>query len=394
MPPRRVARQAASQRAADEAAVAAHATAVANEVLFSLDLWAQQLWRWLDRDAKVALRSVSQAMRSQVDGSIQVVVSPSAGCSSDELALTLTRWPCVRHLTRLNVSGASDLAPLSTASLAGLASLTVREAAHAEAWDMQVPNSTAAVTLRVVNLSGCVGLRSIDAISSCVELRCLWMPGCVSVTDLSLLAACSKTLEELWMAGKPGVRSLVPLRACTKLRKLDVRGCYEMLLNEVADLQLTCTQLATPSSVQCEGLVHDLQPSIAPDMQGHAALRLVRLCRVGGIEAQDAMVAAGAIPTLVRLLEPESSEGMQAAAADVLGNLACHAQNKAAITSAGATPALVRLLGPESSQDVHETASFALRCLACDNSGNQAVISAAGAIPALVRLLRLDLGLD
>ncbi|KAG1654147.1 hypothetical protein FOA52_006694 [Chlamydomonas sp. UWO 241] len=144
---------------------------MSNEVLFSLDLWAQQLWRWLDRDAKVALRSVSQAMRSQVDGSIQVVVSPSAGCSGDELALALTRWPCVRHLTLLNVSGASDLAPLSTASLAGLASLTVREAAHAEAWDMQAPSSTAAVTLRVLDLSGCVGLRSIDAICSCVELR-------------------------------------------------------------------------------------------------------------------------------------------------------------------------------------------------------------------------------
>jgi hypothetical protein len=66
-------------------------------------------------------------MRSQVDGAVEVhvVTSPSSGAY--DLAAALLRWPAMRELTLLNVSVATDLAPLSTASLAGLTSLTVRE---------------------------------------------------------------------------------------------------------------------------------------------------------------------------------------------------------------------------------------------------------------------------
>jgi hypothetical protein len=58
-------------------------------------------------------------------------------------------------------------------------------------------SSAVAAKLRVLDVSGCGNLRSIDVVRSCVKLRCLWMPGCFSVSDLSPLAACSETLEEL-----------------------------------------------------------------------------------------------------------------------------------------------------------------------------------------------------
>jgi hypothetical protein len=138
-------------------------------------------------------------------------------------------------------------------------------------------SSNVGATLLVLDISGCVMLRSIDVVLSCVQLRCLWMPGCVSVLDLSPLGGCSETLEELWMAGNGRVRSLAPLKVCTKLRKLDLRGCRSALLNQVEGLQVACSQLAAPSSVELEGLVHELQPSIPPGMQARAARVLAKL---------------------------------------------------------------------------------------------------------------------
>jgi hypothetical protein len=116
---------------AAEAEAEAAATASAHAVLFSLDLWVV-LWPSLDHDSKVALRGVSSAMRRQVDAFIEVVASPASGFSPDALTAALLRWPAVHHLTLLAVGGASDLAPLATASLSGLTSLTVRQvgAAH------------------------------------------------------------------------------------------------------------------------------------------------------------------------------------------------------------------------------------------------------------------------
>ena len=114
------------------AEAAAHATASAHAVLLSEDLFAQALWRWLDPDSKAALRFVSKTMRGQVDGSITRVASPrQEGFSAADLTIALRQWPAVRNLTLLSVGSAAALAPLSTASLAGLASLTVRQVGHA-----------------------------------------------------------------------------------------------------------------------------------------------------------------------------------------------------------------------------------------------------------------------
>jgi hypothetical protein len=218
-------------------------------------------------------------------------------------------------------------------------------------------SSAVAAKLRVLDISGCRYLRSIDAVRSCVQLRCLWMPGCGNVSDLSPLAACSETLEELWMAGS-SVRSLAPLKACTRLRKLDLFGCNSELRDQVADLRLACTQLADPASVMIEGLVHGLQPSIPPGMQQVAANDLMHMSQEGGL-AKNAIVAAGAIPALVQLLRPGplALAQVQRAAASALGRLAAgHAENGSAISAAGAVPLLVQLQG---STDVRVRAAAA-----------------------------------
>jgi hypothetical protein len=98
----------------------------AHAVLLSPDLCSQQLWRWLDRDSKRALRGVSTALRGLVDGAIEVVASPIEGFSAPELTTALRLWHGVTHLTLLGVSS-DNLQPLATATLAGLTSLTVRQ---------------------------------------------------------------------------------------------------------------------------------------------------------------------------------------------------------------------------------------------------------------------------
>ncbi|KAG1675855.1 hypothetical protein FOA52_001512 [Chlamydomonas sp. UWO 241] len=370
---------------ADEAAVeaAAHATASAHAVFFSLYHWLE-LWPWLDRDSKAALRGVSISMRRQVDGSIQVVASPASDFSPDALTSVLLRWPRTTYLTLLNMRGADDLAPLATTTaLARFTSLTVRQAPRASVgvarhWDMLATTlgSSVAATLRVIDLSGCINLGSIDVVRSCAQLRCLWMPGCVCVSDLSPLGACSETLEELWMSRNLALRSLAPLQAC-----------LPALNAQVPDLQLSCTQLAAPSSVEVEGLVHDLQTSLLIGMQAYAAQVLAHmLFKEGRLEAHDAFVAAGGIPALVKLLAADVPARVQLEATFALRNLAAnYAHNQAAISAAGAIPALVQLLGPSLSAGVQARAAGALGRLAANHAEDQG--AAADAIPALVWLL-------
>jgi hypothetical protein len=250
--------------------------------------------------------------------------------------------------------------------------LLTREHVHPQddrdgALDALTLSSAVAAKLRVLDVSCCRYLRSIDVVRSCVKLRCLSMPGCDNVSDLSPLAACSETLEELWMADNEQIDSLAPLKACTRLRKLDLRDCYYELRDQVADLRLACTQLADPASVMIVGLVHELQPSIPPVMQACAAYSLRDMIE-GGIEARISIAAAGAIPALVQLLRPGPLGTMQAhvhaAAASALSSLAAdHTPNQSAISAAGAVPLLVQLQGSTDVR-VRANATLALQHLA------------------------------
>ncbi|KAG1680185.1 hypothetical protein FOA52_000298 [Chlamydomonas sp. UWO 241] len=363
---------------AESDAIASAASASAHAVLLSQDLWVE-LQRWMDPSSKVALRSVSKAMRRQVDGAVAVGSSPASGFAAAKLAAALARWHAVRHLTLLAVAKASDLKPLATAPLSRLESLTIRQ------WGTTLSGNLGA-TLRTLDVGGCGALCSIDAVRSCVKLVCLRMP-CVNVADLKPLTACSETLGELWLAGSGAVTNLAPLKACLSLRKLDLRGCNPELHSQVDDLQLTCTQLANPASVELEGLVHELQPNMKPDIRTAALEELADIAEEG--RPLQEFVSAGAIPAVVRLLGPESTADMQSAAANVLQILASgHGdQVQTAIAVAGAIPDLVWLLEPRSCADVQEAAARALSELAFSHTQNQAAIAAAGAIPALVRLL-------
>jgi hypothetical protein len=135
------------------------------------------------------------------------------------------------------------------------------------------------------------------------------------VSDLSPLGACSETLEELWMARTHGVVSLAPLAACTRLRKLDLRDCRHVLLNQVEGLQLT--HLADTQSVKFEGLVHELLPNMPHGMQWEAAYALRNLAA----QNTAAVTAAGAIPALEWLQESSPSAAVRHAAARALESL-------------------------------------------------------------------------
>ncbi|KAG1671133.1 hypothetical protein FOA52_005385 [Chlamydomonas sp. UWO 241] len=161
--------------AAEDAVTDAEA-ASAHMVIFSEDLFSEAVWPKLDRASKAALRGVCVAMRKLVDGSIKVVSSPASGASAGELARALVRWPRVKDLTLLGVRGGSSLQALSTATLPGLESLTVREAPRVAyesvpAWRMSELSSRVAAALRCIDVSGCSGLTSINAVRSCGQLR-------------------------------------------------------------------------------------------------------------------------------------------------------------------------------------------------------------------------------
>jgi hypothetical protein len=75
------------------------------------------------------------------------------------------------------------------------------------------------------------------------------------------------------------------------------------------------------------------------------------------------IAAADAIPPLVQLLGPDSSEMLQESAAGALWALAANADNAAIIAGAGAFAALMQLARPGSPARVQETASRALTAL-------------------------------
>ncbi|KAG1676327.1 hypothetical protein FOA52_001122 [Chlamydomonas sp. UWO 241] len=122
-------------------------------------------------------------------------------------------------------------------------------------------------------------------------------------------------------------------------------------------------------------------PSSSAEEQAAAAQALT------GTGKAETIVEEGGIPALMLLLGPRSSTEVQKAAASALDSLAFyHAQNQHAIVAAGAIPALVQLL--QGLEGVQDAAAGALRSLAENNTQNQTTIAAAGAIPALVQLLQ------
>lgn len=101
-------------------------------------------------------------------------------------------------------------------------------------------------------------------------------------------------------------------------------------------------------------------------------------------QAMAAIVAAGGLTALVRVLRHRSCS-VRNAAASGLGSLAADSEpNKADIVAAGAVPALLQLLRHNS---VRWAAVQTLRSLAAGGAPIKAALMAAGAVPAVVPLL-------
>lgn len=103
--------------------------------------------------------------------------------------------------------------------------------------------------------------------------------------------------------------------------------------------------------------------------------------------AMAALIAAGGLAALVRLLRHRSS-GVRESAARELGYLAAGSKpNKADIVAAGAVPALLQLLRRNSGDRAADEALQTLCKLADGGYPIQSAIMAAGTVPALVQLL-------
>ncbi|GAB4816915.1 hypothetical protein N2152v2_003961 [Parachlorella kessleri] len=122
------------------------------------------------------------------------------------------------------------------------------------------------------------------------------------------------------------------------------------------------------------------------DTQGNAACALANLA-AGNEDHETAIVSAGAIPSLVRLLESKDKDTQRYAVCAIANLAGGNADHTTAIVSAGAIPHLVRLLYSKD-KDIQCYAAATLAALAAGNAEHVAAIVAAGAIPPLVRRLR------
>jgi hypothetical protein len=107
MKTRRSARAAAAAEA-ESASRALHASAL--EVLLCPDLWSQ-LWRWMDGPSKYALRGVCTELRILVDGEVEVVASPSSGCTGEELSHALFQVGGTHGILSIAVSRTFPMRP-------------------------------------------------------------------------------------------------------------------------------------------------------------------------------------------------------------------------------------------------------------------------------------------
>ena len=103
------------------------------------------------------------------------------------------------------------------------------------------------------------------------------------------------------------------------------------------------------------------------------------------------VVAAGAVPALVRVLQgADPGSGAAAEAAAALANISFGSDaRKDAVVESGALPLLVRMLqGGDPGSGAAEQAACALRNIAYQSDAHRDAVVAAGALPLLVRVLQ------
>jgi internalin A len=116
-------------------------------------------------------------------------------------------------------------------------------------------NQALGMSLRVLNLRGCVGMSDLSPLRGLTALRELNLSGCAGLTDLSPLQGLT-ALRELNLSGCVGVSDLSPLRGLTALYSLTLRGCVGV--SDLSPLQ-GLTTLQWLDLIDCVG-VSDLSP--------------------------------------------------------------------------------------------------------------------------------------
>ncbi|XP_042035955.1 uncharacterized protein LOC121782261 isoform X1 [Salvia splendens] len=90
-------------------------------------------------------------------------------------------------------------------------------------------------------------------------------------------------------------------------------------------------------------LIEEMESSFSPQVQESAAMELNRIISQGTVDSSRAIARGGGIFAVVKLMEMGSEEAVEACLA-ILYNLSMDAENHAAIVAAGAVPVLRRLV--------------------------------------------------
>jgi hypothetical protein len=156
---------------------------------------------------------------------------------------------------------------------------------------------------------------------------------------------------------------------------------YELALHSAKSRALILAAGAIPL------LVHLLQHDSPARVQVAASGALCSFVHCGEQYTHAALTAADALPRLVELLASSTTD-VQERAAYTLLNLAGNVKTHAAMISAGAIPRMVELLGePGSTAHAQRAVAEALRNLTVGSDAQARAISDAGAIPRLVKLV-------
>lgn len=90
-------------------------------------------------------------------------------------------------------------------------------------------------------------------------------------------------------------------------------------------------------------LIEEMESSFSPQVQESAVMELNRIISQGTVDSSRAVARGGGIFAVVKLMETGSEEAVEACLA-ILYNLSMDAENHSAIVAAGAVPVLRRLV--------------------------------------------------
>ncbi|KAJ1700360.1 hypothetical protein LUZ63_000139 [Rhynchospora breviuscula] len=218
-------------------------------------------------------------------------------------------------------------------------------------------------------------------------LQALTCGGCSLSLSLSL---------SLSRQRKPHVATLKPVSKSDRLGQLILEEPSELGSDEMeVELAPTENQKSEQELEEFQRVVSMLHPhgnaDAAGDCRREAAVEIRRMAKEDA-DARETLAMLGAIPPLIGMLDAELDLDSQITALYALLNLAIgNDMNKAAIVKAGAVHKMLRLIRPESPPEVHNPLSEAIVANFLSLSAldaNKQIIGLSGAVPFLIKSLR------